>query len=194
MINKRKLSTAGFTLAELLITVVILGILSTIAVNVSEGEADRAKINTAQVALAGWLQLVQRSALLQKSPQPNQGGCTVNFASGFANQGNGTQIASVSPAACAPNSSILLDIPNLGSSRLSASFTNQSTIFTPRGTRFVFINTSANANPTTQIKFLISRSSLLRCIRISGLAGVIEIGSRGPGSTLANECSDYTRI
>lgn len=40
MINKRNLSTAGFTLAELLITVVILGILSTIAVNVSEGEAD----------------------------------------------------------------------------------------------------------------------------------------------------------
>lgn len=188
MIGQRNLSSSGFTLGEILITVVILGILSAIAVNVSAGEADRAKINTAQVALAGWLQLVQRSALLQKSPQADQGGCTVNFASAFANQGNGTQIASVSPAACAPNPSILLDIPNLGSSRLSASFP-APIIFTPRGTRI-----SDAQSPVSEIKFLISGSSLLRCIRISGLAGVIEIGSRSSGSTLASECSDYTRI
>ena len=98
MIIKRNSSCSGFSLAEILITVAILGILSTIAVNVSVSEADRAKVNTAQIALAGWLQLVQRSALLQKSLQTNQGGCTVNFTSAFANQGNGTQIASVSPA------------------------------------------------------------------------------------------------
>lgn len=188
MINKRKPSNTGFSLTELLITVVILGILSAIAVNVSAGEADRAKINTAQIALAGWLQLVQRSALLQKSPQTNQGGCTVNFASTFINQGNGTQIANVSPSACAPNSNILLDILNLGSSRLSASLPDPI-IFTPRGTII-----SDAQSPVSEIKFLISGSSLLRCIRISGLAGVIEIGSRGSGSSLANECSDYTRI
>ena len=188
MIDKHKPSSAGFSLGEILITVAILGILSAITVNVSVGEADRAKINAAQIALAGWLQLVQRSALLQKSPQTNEGGCTVNFASAFANQGNGTQIASVSPAACAPNSSILLDIPNLGSSRLSASLPGPI-VFTPRGTR-----TSDDQSPVSEVRFLISSSSLLRCVRISGLAGVIEIGSRGSGSTLANECSDYTRI
>jgi prepilin-type N-terminal cleavage/methylation domain-containing protein len=189
MNDKRNLSSLGFSLAEILVTVAILGILSTIAVNISASEADRAKVNTAQIALAGWLQLVQRSALLQKSLQTNQGGCTVNFASALSNQGNGTQIASVSPAACAPNPSILLDIPNLGSSSLSASFTAQSIIFTPRGT----ISSDAES-PVTEIRFLISRSSLLRCVRISGLVGVIEIGSRGSGSTLSNQCSDYARI
>lgn len=186
---RRNSSSLGFSLAEILVTVAILGILSTIAVNVSASEADRVKVNTAQIALAGWLQLVQRSALLQKSLQTNQGGCTVNFADAFSNRGNGTQIASVSPAVCAPNSDLLLEIPNLGSSSLSASFTAQTISFTPRGT----ISSDAE-NPVVEIRFLISRSSLLRCIRISGLAGVIEIGSRGSGSNLSDECSDYLRI
>ncbi|MCP9783440.1 prepilin-type N-terminal cleavage/methylation domain-containing protein [Cyanobium sp. WKJ7-Wakatipu] len=53
MINKRNSSSLGFSLAEILVTVAILGILSTIAVNVSVSEADRAKVNTAQIALAG---------------------------------------------------------------------------------------------------------------------------------------------
>jgi prepilin-type N-terminal cleavage/methylation domain-containing protein len=65
MIDKRNPSSAGFSLAEILITVVILGILSTIAVNVSEGEADRAKVNTAQIALAGWLHSKHCQCILQ---------------------------------------------------------------------------------------------------------------------------------
>ena len=127
----------------------------------------------------------------QKSIQPKlhwPGGCTVNIASAYSNQGNSTQIASLSPAACAPNQITLLNIPNLGSSRLSTSFLSPI-IFTPRSTRI-----SDAQSPVSEIKFLISGSSLLRCIRISGLAGVIEIGSRGSGSTLADLCSDYTRI
>lgn len=189
MISKRNALSLGYSLVEILATVAILAILATLSVSVSISEADRAKINAAQIGLAGWLQLVQRSALLQKSLQTNQGGCTVTFASTFNNQGNGTQIASVSPASCAPNSSFQLEVPDIGSSRLSASFTPQTLIFTPRGTI-----ESDDASPLAEVRFTISGSLLLRCIRISGLAGVMEIGSRGSGSTLSNQCSDYTRI
>lgn len=88
MITKIKSKDHGLSLAELLITVAILGILSSIAVNVTLGEIDRAKVNSAQVSLAGWLQVVQRSALLQKSAQDNQGGCEVTFPNSFTNQVN----------------------------------------------------------------------------------------------------------
>ena len=189
MITKLKSKGPGFSLAELLITAAILGILSSIAINVTLSEIDRAKINSAQISLAGWLQVVQRSALLQKSSQINQGGCEVRFPNSFTNQVNNAEIATVIPAACAPNPSLLLDILNLGNSKISASFTSQNITFTPRGTVV-----STEATPVSEIRILVDRSSLLRCIRLSGLAGVIEIGSKGAGSSLSDQCSDYTRL
>lgn len=190
MITKVKSRGRGFSLAELLITVAILGILSSITVNVTLGEIDRAKVNSAQISLAGWLQVVQRSALLQKSSQINQGGCEVTFPNSFANQVNNAEIAIVTPAACSPNPRLLLEVLNLGGSKISAAFTSQNITFTPRGTML----NSADTSPVTEIMILIDRSSLLRCIRLSGLAGVIEIGSKGTGSSLSDQCSDYTRL
>lgn len=190
MINKVKSKDHGLSLAELLITVAILGILSSITVNVTLGEIDRAKVNSAQVSLAGWLQVVQRSALLQKSAQINQGGCEVSFPNSFANQVNNAEIATVFPTACSPNPRLSLDILNLGNSKISASFTSQNITFTPRGT----VLNSVDTSPVTEIRILIDRSSLLRCIRLSGIAGVIEIGSKGTGSSLSDQCSDYTRL
>jgi len=179
----------GFSLTELLVTVVILGILSTLAITVTIGELERARINTAQIALAGWLQVVQRSALLKKSPQIDQGGCTVTFPASLSSGQNGSQIAIVAPSACSPNPTLVLDISNLGNSTISASFTQQEITFTPRGT----IN-SLDPSPVSEIRMLISNSRFLRCIRLSGLAGVIEIGSRGSGSTLGDQCTDYSKL
>jgi prepilin-type N-terminal cleavage/methylation domain-containing protein len=186
---KFKQEYSGFSLIEALVVVVILGLLSTIAVNFSRNEIDRGKINSAQISLAGWLQVVQRSALLQKSSQISQGGCSVTFPSSFANQGNGATIANVSPAACSPYPDLFLDIPNLGNSRISASFTSRNITFTPRGTVL-----TSDISPSTEIKLIIDGSSLLRCIKISGLVGVIEIGGKVTTSSLSDQCTDYTRI
>lgn len=190
MTTKLKSKIHGFSLVELLITVAILGILSSIAVNVTLGEIDRVKVNSAQISLAGWLQVVQRSALLQKSSQINEGGCQVSFPNSFTNQSNNAEIANVTPAACSPNPSLLLEVLNLGNSKISASFSSQNITFTPRGT---MLNT-ADISPIAEIRILIDRATLLRCVRLSGLAGVIEIGSKGTGSSLSDQCSDYIRL
>jgi prepilin-type N-terminal cleavage/methylation domain-containing protein len=188
-LSRRDKSNSGFSLVELLITTVILGIFSGIAINITLGEIDRSKINSAQVSLAGWLQVIQRGSLLQKSSINTQGGCTVTFATSFSSQGNGSEIARVEPSTCAPNPILELDVLSLGGSTISASFTSQAITFTPRGT----ILTSAE-NPVTEIKLLINRSSLLRCVRLTGISGVIEIGSNSAGSSLSSQCSDYTKV
>jgi Tfp pilus assembly protein FimT len=183
--TRRTLATedAGFSLAEVLVIVVILGILSAVSIGFTNIELQRARINTVQLALAGWLQVVQRAALLNKSSDENSGGCTVTFNPG-SGKINGSTLATAAPLSdCGPNNPLAVEVSNLGGSTIGLT-ANSSLSFTPRGT-VIYLGGGDNL----EIQLQLSNSSLTRCVRLSGIAGVIEVGS-GTG----NACTDYTRL
>jgi Tfp pilus assembly protein PilE len=174
---------AGFSLAEILVIVVILGILSAVSIGFTNIELQRARINTVQLALAGWLQVVQRAALLNKSSNVNSGGCTVTFSPG-SGKTNSSTLATAAPSVdCGPNNPLVVEVSNLGGSTIGL-IANSSLSFTPRGTVIY-----AGGVDNLEIQIQLSNSSLIRCVRLSGIAGVIEVGS-GTG----NACTDYTRL
>jgi type II secretory pathway pseudopilin PulG len=174
---------AGFSLAEVLVIVVILGILSAVSIGFTNIELQRARINTVQLALAGWLQVVQRAALLNKSSDENLGGCTVAFSPG-SGKTNGSTLATAAPSGdCGPNNPLAVEVNNLGGSTIGLT-ASSSLGFTPRGTVIY-----PGGGDNLEIQLQLSNSSLIRCVRLSGIAGVIEVGS-GSGNT----CTDYTRL
>jgi prepilin-type N-terminal cleavage/methylation domain-containing protein len=63
---------AGFSLSELMIVVVVLGILSALVIDVGIRDWRRQQVNAVAVELAGWLDTVRRVALKGSS-------CTVTF-------------------------------------------------------------------------------------------------------------------
>jgi prepilin-type N-terminal cleavage/methylation domain-containing protein len=172
----------GFSLSEILIVVAIVGILSGVTIAFTNLELQRSRINSVQVSLAGWLQVAQRSALLNKSADTESGGCTVVF-NAASGQKNGDIVASVTPSSCAPNSEFKIEVSNLGNTTISTS-PAANVSFTPRGTAIY-----PGSAQDFQLLITLSNSSLLRCIRLSGLAGVVELGS-GTGTT----CTDYSRL
>jgi prepilin-type N-terminal cleavage/methylation domain-containing protein len=176
-------SHTGFSIIEILVTVVILGILSSISIAVTNIELQRARINTVQIAIAGWLQVIQRAALLNKSSDSNSGGCSVAFSTG-SGKTNGSPLATASPSAeCGPNNQLEVEVNNLGNSTIGLT-ANSSAIFTPRGSVIY-----PNSGDSLEIQVQLSNSSLIRCVRLNGIAGVVEVGS-GNGSS----CTDYTRL
>jgi prepilin-type N-terminal cleavage/methylation domain-containing protein len=176
-------SETGFSITEILVTVAILGILSGVSIAFTNIELKRARINTVQLALAGWLQVIQRAALLNKSSDSSAGGCNVTFNAG-SGKTNGSPLAEATTSAeCGPNSQLLVEVNNLGNSTIGLS-TNSPITFTPRGT-VIYPDNGDNL----EIQLQLSGSSLIRCVRLNGIAGVIEVGS-GNGDT----CTDYTRL
>lgn len=181
----------GYTLSEILIVVVIMGILAGISISFTNLEIQRARINSVQLSLAGWLQSIQRAALEKKSDAIASAGCTVSF-NQVTNQTNGSVIATVAPTSCSTSPSLEIDVPSLGNSLVSTSRSLNSIVFTPRGTTIYPAITSGN--PSFEYQIRLSGSSRLRCVRISGLVGVIEIGSRTTSSSISDQCTDFSRI
>lgn len=184
-------SANAYTIIELLVVVAILGILSSIAITYSAFEIQRARINSIQLSLAGWLQSIQRAALEKKSTTISSAGCSVSF-NDLTNQTNGAIIASVTPVSCSPTPDLIINVPSLGNELVSSSSSLASITFTPRGSTIY-------PSQTSQASFLeyrlrTSGSTRLRCVRVSDLIGVIEIGSRSSSTSLTNSCTDFSRI
>lgn len=172
--GKRTYITAeAFMLAELMITVVVIGILAAATISLTASEWRRERINTLAIDLAGWLEVVRNNSLKQTSSVTTSGGCTVTFSSLTA-QAPGSILASVSPTNCAPESDFR--IPGIsGNLAFSTAITNGSgansnqIIFTPRGT-------SMNTQPIN-LNVRLDGTTSLRCVRVSANLGLISIGN-----------------
>ena len=174
--------TSGFTLAELLVVIVIVGIMSTIALDTSSRIKEREQINAITINLAGWLNQVRKSALRGSS-------CSVIVNSSVS---PGTTIATAATASTPPaerdaNSMCLADNPltmntiNTAAPQASYKITQSPTgsiIFTPRGSVLLAENSSIDL----VVELLPSGPS--RCISIKGLIANISISK---GETCGNQ-------
>ena len=180
-------SCGGFTLAELMIVVAVIGLVASIAFNVSSQDWRRARLNRVVQEASAWLESIRKAA------QRTQSGCVVTVNT-LANQSPGSVLATVSNRAvgessCGPEANLLFNADSPGD-LISAQASSATVIFTPRGT--IVGASSAVISSDWEWRFALSSVSALRCIRLSGLLGAIQIGSSDSTSNVASSCSTYT--
>jgi prepilin-type N-terminal cleavage/methylation domain-containing protein len=164
---KRLLSRrAGFSLSELMIVVVVLGILSALVVDVGLRDWRRQQVNAVAVELAGWLETVRRAALKGSS-------CTVTFEEA-ASYTAGDILARSS---CSPPQPFRISglTPNQGfGAVLPESFT-----YTPAGT----LHPAPAEDAAVVIRVqLLGLDDPQRCVSLDGLLGTIAVGQWTAGT------------
>jgi len=180
--------SSGFSLPEMLITVVILGVIAAIGTDSLVNLARRERANSVTTELTGWLDQVSRDAS-RFNAQAGGALCTVTISTGTV--AVGAQLARIEPAACASqNIHTLSDLyANNASATITA--TPSQFVFTPRGT----LSTTTNAalpNDQVLININVSNERPLRCIRLVGLIGVLEVGRNNAAATGA--CTEWVRV
>lgn len=172
----------GFSMVEMLMVTACLGILLGASVVVTQNALRREEGVTVVLAVAGWLEEIQRNAL-----RLNQS-CTVTFDTSlntWTPRNPGERIASVTPANCAVEPELLL--PRTGFTQQastadrkpfaitivhsSESWNGPQLLFTRRGS--VTLTSSFRFAVKSQIS---SAKSTQRCIRITPVVGSIGVG------------------
>lgn len=158
----------GYTLVELMVTVVVIGILSSVVINVGWREWRREQVNSVVLELAGWLQMVRRSALRGNSCQ-----VTIHPAAPMT---AGAELASISncgmvqPLRLSSLSGIgghrPLEVAVQGVTNRPFTFS-----FTPAGTIFV-----APDVDDPQIVIAVTMEDTRRCVQLDGLLGALDLG------------------
>ena len=178
----RKGRPKAFTMAELMVTVAVLGIFGSVVFASSQVFLRRDQANAAAAELAGWLESISgRSGAF--------GPCRVQFttANGLA---PGATFASLQAgdARCIPNSNLAL--PSTGGN----STYNVAVAFTPNdATSAVFTNRSGVVASGVEaiVKISVGNQLPLRCVRIS--FGTISTGINNATGDVSQTCTVWER-
>jgi len=180
--------SSGFSLAEMLITVVILGVLAAVGTDSLINLARRERANTVTTELTGWLDQVSRDAS-RFNAQAGGALCTVTLSTGTV--AAGAQLARIEPAACASQNTLTLPGLYASNARATIIANPPQFVFTARGT----LSTLTNAplpNGQVLININVNDERPLRCIRLVGLIGVLEVGRNNAVATGA--CTEWGRV
>ncbi|MDM7954465.1 MAG: prepilin-type N-terminal cleavage/methylation domain-containing protein [Cyanobium sp. CZS 25K] len=174
-------SNAGFTIIEIIIVTVLVGIISAVGIHASGNEWRRERVNAVATELAGWLEAVRRTSLKGNACQVTISGGSL---SGGATLATASELLSNGPN---PNPTIANNCLTGQPMRISETLGhstyviapggNTSFKFTPRGT----VNAAAaNTQLTSPVVIAISlagTSGPTRCVRISEGLGLISVGA-----------------
>lgn len=161
----------GFSLAEVLITVVIIGILASIATQGLLFLVRQARLQSVALATAGWIELVRNAAANRVSSISSDGGCEVIFLTP-ANAGVGDQLASAN--GCPVPEPILLIPSELQNQTVTVTTSlGNPLIFTPRG---LWTDAAGNPGASFQLDLLLSGGGPRRCVRLTPTLGSVELG------------------
>jgi len=176
MKHQRHSWTQAFTMVELMVTVVIIGIVMGITITESRNAFNRDRLNEATLLLRGWL------GEIQKKPDTLGTSCTVTISTGSIN--SGAQIASVSPTTCSSTPTLML--PGLNQLTFSVGATQASWNFTPRN--------AIDATSDVDIKLSLSNFTALRCVKVFAISGVLRFGRNDSTSTVTSSCNAWSAI
>ena len=179
VLNRLVARQRGYTLVELLVVVVILGLLSAIGAQSYNSFLRRERVNAVALALYGWLSEVRQASLRLQSDS-----CTISFQTGTrsVNQQLATiQSGSSCEAMLGIKSSLSLDreLTNGLSAQLSSSAASVS--FTPR--------TLTTNTEDIVIGLVVNSQSPQHCVRISAVSGFVQVGRNDSSSSTAGTCS-----
>lgn len=183
----------GFSLPELLVVIVIIGIISAVGVPAFFSLVRRERVNSVALEVAGWLELVRNAAADEVSVGGNNEGCQIDFVPNPTNLGSRAQIAS---ADCDLPEDQLFTPPDLRET-VNITFPNVQPpiIFTPRG---VWIVAGAEGEPPVLANAdFIAEINLggnrpIRCVRLSRVLGSVEIGR--PNTFLGATCTVWRTL
>ncbi len=183
----------GFTLAELMVTVALIGILASITIVVSGNAWRRERSNAVVFELAGWLEAIRNA-----SQRLSGSYCEVSFVTTPATKAAGDILATVqqrnsatnaviTPQTCSPEANLRITAFATSADRYAVALspaTPTTLAFNPRG--------AVSATASTDLKILLSGSTLLRCVRITPTAGLIRLGSNNAAADTAAACTSFT--
>jgi len=200
----------GFSLAELLAIVVIMGVLSSIAIVGYGNVVRRERLNNVALSVAGWIEQVRNQSANEVYPLSStsgslilDGGCEIEFKN-VVSGGPGTTIAQVLKNSdglpgCPGVTSETLAVPaeqgisvSVKSSVLTSA-TNQKINFTPRG--MILADPSLVSGSSFEYRIILAdgKGGPKRCVRISDITGTVDIGY-GLDANLNSACSSYSGL
>lgn len=170
-------STKGFTLPELLVVIVILGVISAVGIGGFFFLVRRARANAVALEIAGWIENVRNYAADEVNQSDADGGCLLEFDSGLLSPG--TQIAST-PCSVPENQ---IEVPMNLDSDVQVQPSLDSITFTPRGIWIPISETDF------EVTIDLADGGPRRCVRVSAVLGSVEIGR--PNTFAGPNCEEY---
>jgi prepilin-type N-terminal cleavage/methylation domain-containing protein len=164
----------AFSLTELMVTVAVIGILSSIVILITGNEWRRERVQAVQVDLVGWLEAVRRAALRGNS-------CTVTIDTTIDTPGQ--ELGTVS-GSCLYQLPMTVPGVTATGTRYAFSAEPKELVFTPRGT---VRGSSGSLATDALISITLEGGGPMACIAISPTVGAIRSGLIH--STDSNACS-----
>ena len=180
----------AYTMLELLMVVSVLSVLAASSWRVITNDLHRSRLNAVGFDFASWVESIRKAA------QTTQGGCEITVAN-LSEAADGTQLATVrnlnaNDPPCTKNRPNFLFSAAAANEKLSSQATDSVIIFTPRGT---ILGAGSQALPDqVEVRLALQSITQLRCIRLSGLLGALQIGSHSSTSDVETSCTTYARF
>ncbi|MFQ6537796.1 MULTISPECIES: hypothetical protein [Aphanothece] len=190
----------GYSLAELLVIVVILGLAAAISTAGLFSVIRRERINSVALEIAGWIERTRNLAAREVASNEELGGCEISFVANGLSGPYDAANPTLATTSCANDTAVDLDasgnvapplrLPPGFEGEIFMNTTSSNIVFTPRGTWSLDSDGSLG---DFQIKIVLGGSGPMRCIRLSTMLAAVDIGVANTADT-SDDCANFSAI